>query len=137
MCKLLSNAVKVVGPATTMRYSRCNKSSKPASRATSAYKPSVGKNITAKSVVYGGATYFSLMVLASNLIWRNKSLRALSSAAVSAISCASCIRSYCSFGNFASIGNHTTSSALSPRPGSLIANSTMSLLLGTVLTFAA
>lgn len=58
ICRLLSKAVEVVGPAMTTRCSRCNASISPGRWMDSAYRPSVGRNISAKSVVWGGTTYF-------------------------------------------------------------------------------
>ena len=56
--RLLSRAASVVGPATITRAWFCSSAARPGMRSTSAYSPSVGRNITAMSVVYGGATYF-------------------------------------------------------------------------------
>ena len=67
ICKLFNNAAKVVGPAIFTRYCLCNVSINPF-RTTSAYKPSNGRNIIAKSVVYGGSMYLSWISFAQPLI---------------------------------------------------------------------
>ena len=57
--RLLRIAESVVGPATTTREFCWSSSSRPGWRSTSAYSPSVGRNMMAKSVVLGGFRYFS------------------------------------------------------------------------------
>ena len=122
----------MAGPATLTRRS-WSLSSKPGWRNTSAYRLSLGKNIIAKSVVYGGDTYFETI----NFACVSTALPSARPAALipsrSDSSWASIRRSYSSFGNLASIGSQTTCSS-SVLPGRRIANSTCASLPGTVLT---
>ena len=62
-CRLFSIAARFVGPASVTRYSRCSVSARPGRDTASANRPSVGTNRIAKSVVCGGSTYLSRIVL--------------------------------------------------------------------------
>ena len=90
----------------------------------------------AKSVVSGGARYFSAMVFASPRTARSSSRPATATPSASARSAASTRRSYCSLGNFASMGIHTGGPP-STMPGNFRANSTRAPLPGSVSTFFA
>ena len=67
ICRLLSRAAKVVGPAMLTLYCRWSTSTNP-SRTTSAYSPSKGRNMMPKSVVFGGSMYLSRMSFAQPLM---------------------------------------------------------------------
>src|SRR5207247_2537949 len=88
ICRLLTIMLRFIGPAMVTRCSRCTNSARPGRRASSAYRPSVGTNRIAKSVVAGGSRYFSRMVFASSLTRISSALAASSTAAGSARSCA-------------------------------------------------
>jgi len=66
ICKLLRNATKLVGPTTVILKSLCKNSKSPVRLRISAYNPSVGTNIIAKSVVIGGLMYLSFISFALN-----------------------------------------------------------------------
>ncbi|EWS57222.1 hypothetical protein Y695_04893 [Hydrogenophaga sp. T4] len=93
ICSELSMAISVVGPASVTRYSRCSTSISPGRRSTSAYRPSVGRNRIAKSVVCGGSRYLSAMLLASSLMRCSRPRAASSAPSTSARCCASSRRS--------------------------------------------
>ena len=93
ICRLLSVASSVVGPASVTRYSRCSASISPGRRSASAYRPSVGTNRIANSVVCGGDTYLSRIVRASARRRSSIALPAASAPGASARSCASSKRS--------------------------------------------
>jgi hypothetical protein len=91
-CKLFSIAARFIGPASITRKSRCNESASPGRDTASAYKPSVGTNRIAKSVVCGDSMYLSRIALASSLKNISSALRLASTAATSARSIAACRR---------------------------------------------
>ena len=93
-------------------------------------------NRIAKSVVNGGATYASRMVLACTRRKSASALRAASADGRSARSSASCSFCHSSSGNLASTGSQHGCPS-SPRPGRRIANSTRWPLPGTVSTLVA
>src|SRR5450759_4744089 len=70
MRRLLSSAASVEGPATTTRKRCCRSSTSAGWRTTSAYNPSVARNMTAKSVVCGGLTYLRWMSWAARRMAR-------------------------------------------------------------------
>ncbi len=113
----VENAARFIGPVTSTRDSRCTASANPGRAIISAYKPSVGRNRIAKSVVCGGCTYLSRILRA----WSRRNpampLRAASAAGASARSSASCRRCQSSRGNLQSIGSQQGASSLPPRPG--------------------
>ena len=111
------------------RYSRCIGSIR-LSRKTSAYSPSVGRNITANSVVYGGLMYFFAMSAANSFILPFSTACAAFTASALPCSYASIKFVYASAGNFESMGSSTVPSSA----GSFIANSTRSLV--ACFTFA-
>ncbi|MCY1544936.1 hypothetical protein D9M68_808500 [compost metagenome] len=114
----------------------CSLSSRPGRRSTSAYRLSVGRNMMAKSVVCGGATYLAAIARACSSTARPSAAPALLTPSASAASWASMRRSYSSLGNLASMGSQT-GPAPSPRPGRRMANSTTASLPGTGLTLLA
>ena len=87
----------------------------------SAYSPSVGRNITAKAVVFGGSIYFWFMSRAIALRLCTSSALADFMRSRSALSYASMTREYTSMGNFESMGISTPSPS---SEGSFTANST-------------
>ena len=78
ICRLLSMAIRVVGPATVILYSVRNWSINELRLITSAYILSKGRNIIAKSVVLGGSRYLSLISFAIFLITVSKFFVAVS-----------------------------------------------------------
>jgi DNA recombination protein RmuC len=93
ICRLVSVASSVVGPASITLCSRCIASTSPGRRSASAYRLSVGTNSTPKSVVYGAAMYFSRMLRASSRKRSSMALAAASAPGASARSWASSRRS--------------------------------------------
>ena len=92
ICRLLSMAARLAGPVTTTRLSFCRLSTRPGRRSTSANRLSVGRYITAKSVVWGGARYLAAIFLASARMEVSNALPAAMIAPRSAASSASCKR---------------------------------------------
>jgi len=68
ICKLFRMAASVVGPTGMILYSLCRNSKSPGILKISAYSPSTGKYMRAKSVVCGGSIYLFEISLANNLI---------------------------------------------------------------------
>ena len=75
-CRLFSIAARFIGPASITRNSRCSASASPGRDTASAYRPSVGTNRIAKSVVCGGSTYLSRIDRACGLEERVERLAA-------------------------------------------------------------
>ncbi|KAG1433535.1 hypothetical protein G6F57_022076 [Rhizopus arrhizus] len=97
ICKLLRKAARLLGPATWLRRACCL-ASRPGRRCTSAYRLSVGRNMMAKSVVWGGATYLLAISLACTSTARPRAAPAAFTPSTSAASWASIRRSYSSLG---------------------------------------
>ena len=129
VCSVESSAPKLVGPAASTRLAR-SQSESPSVRTTSAYSPSLGRYMTAKSVVTGGRMYFLAMDSACVLTARSRFLRARSSPSRSARSEAETSRSNSSTGNLLSTGRYISPSLA----GRTMAKSTMELSRGLSLT---